>query len=341
MDFPREESLRWLVTRYAGLQARHGDGIGTPELVQPTGAYFPDAFTPSGDGVARLVARLLEYAPVRDGLDVRLRFLEDEGGEASGGCGSGSCGSGGCGSGSCACKSSGGDADEAHDREGAKGHEHGGGGGCGSGACGTGGGGGGGGGDGKRAKDRVVDTGEGYLLEIPVASVGHPITLTTTLARSVGTVVLAEAGEEVSPGELGGMSELAAIASGFGVIVTSGAHIYGKSCGGARVSRHTHLTVEESAVALALFGALHGVKPGTARTHLETTQRAAFAEAVDWVESNPSIVTQLRTRPEVLEAGMFRCEETKGFLGKILARRAAAEEESVFAFAPARGRNTV
>ena len=288
MDFPREESLRWIVSRYAGLQARHGDGIGAPELVQPTGEYFPDAFSPTGDGVARLVARLLEHSPVREGLDVRLRFVEkDSEGEA---CGTGGCGTGGCGPST---------------TEGA-------------------------------LRDRVIEAGDGYFLELPVEVVGNPTVLTTTLARAAGTLVLLEAGEELAADEVGGMSELAAIASGLGVLVTSGAHVYGKSCGGARISRHTHLALEEAAVALALFAELHGVKTGAVKAHLETTQREAFGEAHDWVTSNPAIVTQLRTRPEMLEAGMFRIEETKGFFGKLMARRAASEEEAAFAFVPQR-----
>ena len=44
MDLPSEDSLRWLVARYASLLAAHGEGIGTPHLVQPTGDDFPDAF---------------------------------------------------------------------------------------------------------------------------------------------------------------------------------------------------------------------------------------------------------------------------------------------------------
>ena len=166
--------------------------------------------------------------------------------------------------------------------------------------------------------------------------VGNPVVLTSTLARAAGAVILAEAGEDIDPTELGVMSELAAIASGLGVLVTSGAHIYGKSCGGASVSRHTHLALEEAAVALALFAELHGVRSGAAKAHLEVTPREAFAEAHDWVTSNPAIVAQLRTRPEMLEAGMFRLEETKGFFGKLLARRAASEEEAAFAFVPQR-----
>jgi len=168
---------------------------------------------------------------------------------------------------------------------------------------------------------------------MPAESAGHPVALTTALSRAAGAIVLAEADEDVSPVEVGGMSELAAIASGLGVLIVSGAHVYGKSCGGARISRHTHLTVEEASVALALFVALHGKKPSVARAHLETTQREAFAEALDWVESNPLLLAQLRTRPEVLEAGLFRIEEPKGFLAKLFARRKASEEEAAFSAA--------
>lgn len=289
MELPREDALRWIVSRYAGLLSRHGEGIGTPELVQPTGEYFPDAFTRTGDGVARLLGRLLEYAPVRDGLPVRLAFLEEPGSEEA--CGTG----GGCGTGGCGPKVAEG-----------------------------------------QLRDRVVELDDGYLVELPVEAVSHPVTLTATLARSVGTIVLAEAGEEVLGAELGGMSELAAVVSGFGVLIASAAHVYGKSCGGARVSRHTHLALEETAVLLALFARLNGVKPGSARAHLEVTQREAFGEADDWVSSNPALVTQLRTRPEILEAGMFRVEETKGFFGKLMARRAALEEEAAFSLAPHR-----
>lgn len=323
MDLPREESLRWIVSRYAGLQARHAEGIGSPDLVQPTADYFPGGFTPTPEGVARLLAHLLEYTPVRAGLDVRLRFVDDDGHEheEEGHCGAGGgCGGGGCGKeGGCGCSKEGGS--------------------CGTkaGGCGTGGGCGTKAGDGK-LRDRVLEAGDGYVLELPVDVAGDPVALATTLARAVGTIVLAEASEDVTADEVGGMSELAAIASGLGVLIASGAHVYGKSCGGARVSRHTHLAIEEASVALALFAALHRMKPSQAKTYLETTQLEAFGEAHDWVESNPAIVTQLRTRPEVLEAGMFKVEPTKGFFGKLFARRAAEEEESAFSLPPARGR---
>ena len=64
MELPNEEDLRWIISRYAHLRAEHGEAIGTPELVEPTAEFFPDAFSPSPDGVAALVRRMLTYAPV-------------------------------------------------------------------------------------------------------------------------------------------------------------------------------------------------------------------------------------------------------------------------------------
>lgn len=88
MDLPREDDLRWIVATYARLRAAHGDDIGAPDLVEPTGEFFPDAFTPSPEGVGAMVRRMLGYAPVADDLPLELAFSEAEGG---GGCGSGGC----------------------------------------------------------------------------------------------------------------------------------------------------------------------------------------------------------------------------------------------------------
>ncbi|HEY2514181.1 MAG TPA: hypothetical protein VGI39_25115 [Polyangiaceae bacterium] len=94
MDLPPLDDLRWIVSQYAQLRAAHGEAIGTPELVEPTGEFFPDAFTPSPEGVAGLLKRLLTYAPVSEHLGWELGFVEAEGG-GGGGCSSGACGTGG------------------------------------------------------------------------------------------------------------------------------------------------------------------------------------------------------------------------------------------------------
>jgi hypothetical protein len=277
VDLPSEDSLRWLVGRYASLLAAHGEGIGTPRLVQPTGEDFPDAFEVSGPGVARFLQRMIDYAPVSSDLDIQLRAVDDEDGA--------SCGTGGCGTGACGEKKAA-----------------------------------------SPLRDRVIDADDAYIVELPVRDVGNPVRLATTFARSVGSLVLFEAGEEVEAAELGTMSEIAAAACGFGVLLFLGSHIVGKSCGGFSIARHTHLSVEELGVLVALFTRLHGLKPGHARAHLEATQVEAFDEALAWVDSNSAIVADLGNRPELLADGVFKIAQVKGLLGRLFSRSKASRE---------------
>ncbi len=76
LQLPAEDDLRWIVSRYAHLRAAHGEAIGTPELVEPTGEYFPDAFAPSAEGVATLLKRMLTYSPLADDVRIELAFAE-------------------------------------------------------------------------------------------------------------------------------------------------------------------------------------------------------------------------------------------------------------------------
>jgi len=164
----------------------------------------------------------------------------------------------------------------------------------------------------------VIDTDDGYIVLLPAGAVGHPARLAAALARSVGTIVLSEAGEAPEEEEIGPMSELAASAVGLGVLLLGGAYLFGKSCGGVRVEQCTHLDVMELAVVLALFTRLHGGKASRAKEHLETTQREAFGEALAWIDSNPEILVNLRDRPEMLADGVFKIQEMKGLLGRWL-----------------------
>lgn len=275
MENLSEDAIRAIISRYAHLRAAYGADIGAPELLQPSGEHFPDAFTKDGESVARLLTRMIGYAPIADDLRVGIRFLEpsDEAGTAAGGGKS-----------------------------------------CGSGACGTGGGGGG-------PRDNVVELDDGYIVEVATADAGNGVLLTTNLARSVGAMVLMEAGEEFDPRELGVLSELAAVATGFGLLLLNGAYVYGKSCGGVRVHQATCLGLEELAVAVALFVREHDLKPSRARAHMETTQKEAFDEALVWVDSNPEIVAALRSQPHALADGMFTIEPIKGPIGRFFAKR--------------------
>jgi hypothetical protein len=273
MELPSEETLRWIVARYAHLRAAHGAAIGTPQLLEPTGEFFPDVFSATPEGVATLFRRTLSYAPVADDLDFELAFAAPEEKDGGGGCSSGACSPG--------------------EKEGGL-------------ALGN---------------AFELDDG-GYRVVVRVTDVGNPLLLTSSLARSAGSVVLFEAGEELADGEQGALSEIAATAIGYGAILLSGACVYMKSCGGLRAQVGTHLDVSELSVALALFLRVHGLKPGAARAHLETTQREAFDEALRWVDSNPALVAALQAHPETLTDGIFELSEAKGILGRLFAKKA-------------------
>ena len=185
-------------------------------------------------------------------------------------------------------------------------------GGCGSLACGSGGGGG-------AQFATVAELEDGYRIFVAANDVGNPDVLAASLARATGALVLHEAGEDDA--EDAAVAEIAAIACGLGLLVASGASVWAKGCGGLRMAQATVLSVEEATVALALFCAVHGVKPSAARAHLGATQREAFDLAMAWTESNPYVVESLRDRPAVLEGGLFTLEPVRGLLGRWLHKR--------------------
>ena len=189
--------------------------------------------------------------------------------------------------------------------------EEGSGGGCGSGACGV------GGGAGQARGSNVRELDHGYRVLVSAADVAQADLLVTSLARSVGALVLHEADEVVDPWT----SEIAAIVCGFGVLLANGASVWAKGCGGLRVAQATTLSVEEVSVALALFAAVHGCKASQVRKQMGVTQRAAFDVAHDWVDSNPMLVEALRDWPGSLESGVFDLEPVRGILGQWLHRR--------------------
>ena len=267
MDPLSDAVIRRLVTAYGDFVAEHGEAIGTPELVLPNADFFPDELTPNAEGVDTLLRRMLGYAPLAPDLDVRLRFVESEGGDG------GSCGPCGCGP-----------------NAGAKG-----------------------------PGANVVDAGDGYVIDFDVADVAHPVVLTTSLARSIGAIVVHESGDEVAPVAFAARAEVAAVASGFGVLLANGAYIYGKSCGGARVVQATRHSVEEVTHLLALFIMQHDLKSGNARSELDPTARDAFDRAFAWAHSNDEIVTALRDHPASLAAGYFKVQPARLGLGRLFA----------------------
>ena len=289
MDLPAEHALKFIVTRYAGLLARHGEALRDPELVQPTAEHFPDDFHGDLASIGRMLERLATYAPLADDLPLALRVVEpaaDDEAAAGGGCSSGACGSGG---------------------------------------------------PGVRPRDGVVELDEGgFLVELNLGDVRHPVLLATALARGVGAIVLAEAEEDATREDVGALSEIAAVACGLGVLLHAGSYVYGKSCGGARVHSGTVLSVEEIAVALALFARVNGIEPRVVREHLETTQREALDLAFEWAASNDELVEGLRTHPDAIEAGAFALQPVRGLFGRLFKRRAAPALSTAAAEAAAR-----
>ena len=291
-DLPPESALRWIVSRYARLRAAHGATIGDPELLEPTGRHFPDPYSGDAPSVGRLFRRMLSYAPLAEDIPIALTFVDPAQSESA----------------------------EATSR--------GGGGGCGSDACG--------GGAKVGAHEGVIeldDAGEGgYRVEVRVSDAAHPILLTTSLARSVGALVLFESGERegVSARQFGLYSEIAGVVCGFGTLLLGGAAVYTKACGGLRVHQATQGGIEDLAVALALFIRVQNLKPAAARAHLETTQREAFDQAMRWVDSNEALIATLRDRPEGLENGVFAIEPIRGLLGRLFAKKPAPLEPATF-----------
>jgi hypothetical protein len=90
-----DDTVRSIVAHLAHLRAEYGEVLAEPDLVEPTGEYFPDEFKLEGAAIDRLMRRMMTYAPLATDLDVQLAIVEPEGESAGGGgCGSGACGPG-------------------------------------------------------------------------------------------------------------------------------------------------------------------------------------------------------------------------------------------------------
>ena len=86
-----EDAIRSIVAHIAHLRAEYGEVLEDPDLVEPTGEFFPDDFTMDPEGVGALLERVMSYAPLSEGLPVELGFFEPEEGGGGGGCGTGAC----------------------------------------------------------------------------------------------------------------------------------------------------------------------------------------------------------------------------------------------------------
>jgi len=172
--------------------------------------------------------------------------------------------------------------------------------------------------------DGVQRDGDGYRVALPVTELGHPTRLVCALARGVCCAVLAEAEEKVDAREVGITSEIVGVASGFGVVLLEGSHVYTKSCGGPAIHQGTALATNELAALLAFFCAVNDISPRTAQKYLGATQGEAFDEAWAFVQINEGLVRKLREAPELLEGGAFSFETKRGgLLSRLFSSREA------------------
>ncbi len=182
---------------------------------------------------------------------------------------------------------------------------------CGSGACGT--------GAKYSAHYNIFDEGDGYRVLLRPADLENATALVCSLSRSAGALVLAESGEEMREPVVD--TEIAATVCGYGALLTSGAAIYAKGCGGLRMHQATALSVSELAVLTALFARTHNEKTGRVRSHFGATQQEAWDQALAWVDSNRNLVQMLKDEPAAVASGMSEWNATQGFFSRLFARK--------------------
>ncbi len=178
---------------------------------------------------------------------------------------------------------------------------------------------------------RLLDQSDGWVMQVPVEELAHPIALTTNLVRSMAYIFLVETqrdGEVIEP-PVDITADIVAVALGFGPLLLQGSYLYAKSCGGPQVASLTKLTVYEIAVATALFARLHGQKVKKAYPLLEVTQRDALRAAVDLIASNPAIEKSLKQQQslEGLGFGHFELQERKSFISRLWSGRSLPKDD--------------
>ncbi|HEX4336519.1 MAG TPA: hypothetical protein VH062_11435 [Polyangiaceae bacterium] len=173
---------------------------------------------------------------------------------------------------------------------------------------------------------RLLDDGDGFVLNVPSPELGHPVVLTTMVARVLGQVFLLETLPPGSVVESELVADHAAVALGFGPLLLEGAYIYSSGCGGPRVAKVTEAGVEELSVLTALFATMHGHDCRRATKHLGATQSDALARALEWARSNPRLCERLKRSPERVAAGDYTLEAAKPWLLRLFSKKKSADE---------------
>jgi hypothetical protein len=178
---------------------------------------------------------------------------------------------------------------------------------------------------------RLVDDGDGFLLNIPAPELQHPVVLTTMVARALGHVLLVESlppGTAIpSPPEL--TADYAAVALGFGPLMLEGAYIYSSGCGGPRVAQVTRAALQELAVLTALFIEMGGHAARKATKELGATQADALSRALEWARSNRELCQRLKHDPDRVAAGDYTLRDAKPWLVRLFDRKPKPSEDEI------------
>ncbi len=178
-------------------------------------------------------------------------------------------------------------------------------------------------------QSRIIESGDGWVIQFAPAELRHPVGLTTVLARSLSAIVLEEVrGEHSVPSPAALSYDLAGVQLGFGVLLLEGSYIYSKSCGGPSIAKLTALSTPELAVAVALFAATEDHSLGPAKRIASPTQKAALGLAEDLIASNRALVRQLKKSPNALASADFRLAPIKNsWFGLFNKRKRSSTEE--------------
>jgi hypothetical protein len=178
---------------------------------------------------------------------------------------------------------------------------------------------------------RLVDHGDGFTLNIAAPELGHPVVLTTMVARALGHVLLVEALPEgagvEAPLEL--TADYAAVALGFGPLLLEGAYIYSKSCGGPRVAQVTRAALTEIAVLTALFVEMGGHSARRVTKDLGATQAASLGETLEWARSNRELCARLSAEPARIAAGDYSLRDAKPWLLRVFGRKPKIADDEI------------
>jgi len=160
-----------------------------------------------------------------------------------------------------------------------------------------------------------------YRVDVLLGALRSPVTMTASLATSLGQIHLMETGgfDRWSEKEKMAVCEMAAITLGFGVLLFGASHIFQKGCHGVAVDQATSLDVSTIAIGLAIFAKLGEHATGRIIGQVGSTQREAYEEAKTWVDSNSKIIKRLQKEPKELAADEhLALEEARPWLARVL-----------------------